>query len=192
MTSNGIRFRRLWRLVLYALTQPTDLFDAGLLIKYCLRICLLTDDRAAVATLVKKFVDRVLLKRVRLAALDRLRWHKQQNHGIVFVSASPDLYLTEFVSRLGVDRLLCTKFLSEEGNFSGNLFSANCKGEEKRRRLLEAYPVTEIDWGQSYGYGNSVDDVAFLELLGNAVAINPDAQLKKIALRRNWAIEIWS
>jgi phosphoserine phosphatase len=81
--------------------------------------------------------------------------------------------------------------LSQDGQFTGELFSANCKGGEKRRRLLETFPVDETAWDQSYGYGNSADDIAFLELLGNPVAVNPDTKLKKIALQRNWAIEAW-
>ena len=191
MRANGIRLRWLWRLALDALMQPTDLPDAGLLKKSCLRICLVTNDKAALTTLVKKFVDRVLLKRVHSAALDRLRWHKQQNRTIVFVSASPDLYLNDLGSRFGVDCVICTKFLNQEGNFTGDLYSANCRGEEKRKRLLETYPSSGIDWKQSYGYGNSVDDVPFLEVVGNAVAVNPDRKLSKLAVRRNWLIETW-
>ena len=192
MRANGIGLRWLWRFALDALMHPTGILDAGLLKRSCLRICLVNNDKAALTTLVKNFVDKVLLKRAHSAAVDRLRWHKQQNHTIVFLSASPDLYLTDLGARFGVDRSICTKFLSLDGQFTGDLFSVNCKGDEKRRRLLEVYPGTEIVWDQSYGYGNSVEDVSFLELLGNAVAVNPDAKLRRIAVQRNWAIEAWS
>jgi len=192
MRANGIGLRWLWRFALDALMQPTGLLDAGLFKKFCLRICSVTNDKEALTSLVKNYVDRVLLKRVHPAALNRLRWHKQQNHRIVFLSASPDLYLNDLGSRFGVDRSICTKFLSQDGQFTGELFSANCKGNEKRRRLLEAYPAPDIAWDQSYGYGNSVDDVSFLELLGNAIAVNPDAKLRRIAVQRNWTIEAWS
>ena len=93
------------------------------------------------------------------AATDSLRWHKQQNHTIVFSSASPDFYLEHPQSRFGVDRLICTKFISCDGEFTGKLYSENCKGEEKRRRLLEEFSDYAVDWDQLYGYGNSVEDV---------------------------------
>lgn len=192
MRANGIRLRWLWRFALDASMLLTGLVDAGRFKKSCLLLCLAKNDKATLTTLVENFVDSLLMKRVRSAAVDRLRWHQTQNHTIIFLSASPDLYLNDLGSRFAVDRLICTKFLNQDGKFTGELFSANCKGDEKRRRLLEVFPATEIAWDQSYGYGNSVEDVAFLELLGNAVAVNPDAKLRKIAVQRNWAIETWS
>lgn len=191
MRANGIGLRWLWRFAFDALTHPTGLLDAGLLKEWCLRICLVNHDKAVLTTLVKNFVDRVLFKRVRSAAVDRLRRHRQQNHTIIFLSASPDLYLNELGSRFAVDGLICTKFLSQDRRFTGELFSANCKGDEKKRRLLEVYPANEIAWDQSYGYGNSVEDVPFLEVVGYPVAVNPDRKLRKIAAQRNWAIESW-
>jgi len=192
MRTNGIGLRWLWRFALDVLAHPTGLLDAGLLKKSCLRICLVNHDKAVITTLAKKFVDGVLVKRVHSAAVDRLRWHKQQNHTIVFLSASPDLYLNVLGALFCVDRSICTEFLSQDGQFTGDLYSANCKGDEKRRRLLEAYPAADIAWDQSYGYGNSVEDVSFLELLGNVVAVNPDGKLRKIAVQRNWSIEAWT
>jgi HAD superfamily hydrolase (TIGR01490 family) len=166
--------------------------DAGLFKLSCLKAVLAHRTGAALNTLTADFVERVLLKRVHAVAVDRLRWHQQQNHNIIFLSASPDLYLNELGSRFAVDCLVCTKFLSQDGQFTGELFSANCKGDEKRRRLLEAYPAAEIAWDHSFGYGNSVGDISFLELVGNAVAVNPDAKLREIAAQRNWSIEAWN
>ncbi len=188
---NGISLLRLWRFTLGAVMHPSCLLDAGQLKKVCLRICLANDDRISFAALVQRFVDTVLVKNVRIAAKDRLRWHKQQNHTIIFLSASPDLYLNDLGARFGVDRVICTKFLNQDRKFTGELFSANCKGDEKRQRLLEEWPATEIAWSQSYGYGDSVEDVAFLDLLGNPVTVNPDAKLRRIAVQRNWPIEVW-
>lgn len=190
--SNSIGWRWFWRVAVDALTHPTHIMDAGRVKKDCLKICLVNHDKAALTALAKSFVDRVLLNRVRSAAADRLRWHKQQNHTIMFLSASPDLYLNVFGVRLGADRVVCTRFFDQDGHYTGELYSANCKGDEKRRRLLEQLSPGEIAWNQSYGYGNSIDDVFFLELLGNPVAVNPDRKLRKLAEQRQWSIASWS
>ena len=188
---NGIRLHRLWLFGFDALMYLVGCLDAGSFKGSCVKIFLVHNDKATLKALANEFVDRVLRKKVYSTALDRLCWHKQQNHTVVFLSASPDVYLTELQSRFGVDRLICTKFISRDGEFTGEIYSANCKGEEKRRRLMAEYSAGEIDWDQSYGYGNSVEDVPFLEILGNPVAVNPDLKLRKIALQRNWLIEIW-
>jgi HAD superfamily hydrolase (TIGR01490 family) len=188
---NRIQLGWLFQLPCAALLFMFGRLDAGLFKLSCLKALLAHRDGVALNTLTADFVERVLLKRVHTVAVDRLRWHQQQNHSVIFLSASPDLYLKELGSRLAVDCLICTKFLSKDGQFTGELFSANCKGVEKRRRLLETYPTAEIAWDHSFGYGNSADDVSFLELVGNAVAVNPDAKLREIATQRNWAIEAW-
>lgn len=191
LRKNGIGWRGLCRLAYDVLMHLAGFRDAGSLKMSCSRILLRSVDKAALETLVNKFIDCVLLKRLHSQAVERLRSHKQQRDIIIFLSASPDLYLKQLGSRFGADRIICTRLLSQDGQFTGELFSANCKGGEKRRRLLETFPVDETAWDQSYGYGNSADDIAFLELLGNPVAVNPDTKLKKIALQRNWAIEAW-
>jgi HAD superfamily hydrolase (TIGR01490 family) len=192
LRESGIEWRELWRLAFDALMHMAGLRDAGFLKMSCLRISLSNVDKATLPTLVDNFIDGVLVKRLHSSAVECLRSHKQQGNTIIFLSASPDLYLNQLGSRFGVDRIICTRFLSQDGQFTGELFSKNCKGGEKRRRLLEIYRVDEIAWDQSYGYGNSAEDIAFLELLGNAVAVNPDAKLKKVAVQRNWAIQAWS
>jgi HAD superfamily hydrolase (TIGR01490 family) len=188
---NGVSLRHLSLLGFDALMYLSGRLDAGLFKASCLKALLTRCDNTALKLLTKEFLERILFKRVHTAALDHLRRHRQENHTIVFLSASPDLYLNEFGFRFGVDRTICTKFLSQDGMFSGEIYSANCKGEEKRRRLVDLYKSNEIDWSQSYGYGNSLMDVSFLEMLGNPVVVNPDRKLKQIAVERNWPVEQW-
>jgi HAD superfamily hydrolase (TIGR01490 family) len=192
LRENGIEWRELWRLAFEALMHLAGLRDAGSLKTSCLRIFLRNVDKSTLPTLVNNFIDEVLLKRLHSQAVVRLRSHKQQGNTIIFLSASPDLYLKQLGSRFGVDRIICTRFLSQDGQFTGKLNSANCKGWEKRRQLLETYRRDDVAWDLSYGYGNSADDFAFLELLGNAVAVNPDRKLRRIAVERKWPIEAWN
>lgn len=46
----------------------------------------------------------------------------------------------------------------------------------------------EIDWSDSYAYGDSYSDLAVLELVGNPVAVKPDSRLSEIAIHRKWEI----
>ena len=44
----------------------------------------------------------------------------------------------------------------------------------------------DLDLEASWAYSDSVSDLPMLELVGNPVAVNPDAELAAIARERGW------
>jgi len=69
-------------------------------------------------------------------------WKRWQGQGarMVIVTASPELIIAPFARGLGADALLGTRFeFDEGGRFTGRLDGANCRGEEKVRRLREIF-----------------------------------------------------
>jgi phosphatidylglycerophosphatase C len=69
-------------------------------------------------------------------------WKRWQGEGarMVIVTASPELIIAPFARGLGADALLGTRFeFDDAGRFTGRLDGANCRGEEKVRRLREAF-----------------------------------------------------
>lgn len=103
---------------------------------------------------------------LRPAALERIRWHKEQGHRCVMVSASLDLYLKPIALELGFDDLLCTNPERHSGLFSGELVSGNCRGAEKVRRLERL--LGDLSAWEIHAYGDSTGDREML-----AVAKNP-------------------
>lgn len=96
----------------------------------------------------------------------RLRWHLNEGHAVVLVSASFEIYLDRVGARLGVDRVLATRLeVGGDGRCTGRLEGPNCRGPEKTRRLHE--------WlDQQYGgragvvvwaYGDSAGDRDLLD-----------------------------
>jgi hypothetical protein len=63
-----------------------------------------------------------------------------------------------------------------------------CHGEEKARRVAELAEARGIDLTRSYAYSDSINDLPFLELVGNPVAMNPDRSLRAHARRRGWQV----
>jgi phosphoserine phosphatase len=49
-----------------------------------------------------------------------------------------------------------------------------------------------IDLTRSTAYSDSHTDLAFLEAVGNPVAVNPDKRLRAIALTRDWPVLTFS
>jgi phosphatidylglycerophosphatase C len=85
---------------------------------------------------------------------ERLRWHAEQGHEVVLVSASLDVYLAEVTRRLGANALLCTTLEVDDGKVTGRLIGGNCRGPEKAKRLrthLGDAPASIWAYGDSSG-----------------------------------------
>jgi HAD superfamily hydrolase (TIGR01490 family) len=139
----------------------------------------------------EQFTRDLLFNRLYPLASERLNWHRERDHRIVFLSASPDIYLNEFAGMLGADTLICTRVASRDGYLTGELAGDNCKGEEKLKRLSAELSLQGANWSESYGYGNAAEDIPFLRALGHPTAINPDRRLRQMAAERGWKVETW-
>lgn len=102
----------------------------------------------------------------------RLRWHQEQGHVVVLVSASLQPYLEVLGDLLEVDAVLCTSLVEVDGVFTGELMGKNCRGAEKVERLhawCEAakVPVASV----KFAYGDSSGDHQMLLSVPNGVLV---------------------
>jgi HAD superfamily hydrolase (TIGR01490 family) len=112
----------------------------------------------------ESFSANLLPGLLRSDAMQRLRWHKQQGHRCVVISASLDLYVRPWAINAGFDDVLATHLQTHEaGLVSGKLAGANCFGVEKVRRLQSL--LGDRDGYTLYAYGDSRGD---RELLSSA------------------------
>jgi phosphatidylglycerophosphatase C len=96
----------------------------------------------------------------------RLRWHLDQGHVVVLVSASFEIYLDALGDCMGVDAVLATRLeVGVDGRCTGRLEGPNCRGAEKVRRLHEWLDAAHggrrsvIVWA----YGDSPGDQELLD-----------------------------
>jgi len=91
-------------------------------------------------------------------------WKRWQAEGarMVIVTASPEIIIAPFARGLGADSLLGTRFeFDASGRFTGRLEGANCRGDEKVRRLREAFGD---DVRLEAAYGDTGGDHAMLAI----------------------------
>lgn len=94
---------------------------------------------------------------VRPEAMERLRWHKEQRHRCILVSASVDVYLEPWAKMVGFDEVLCSQLqVTRSGEITGRLFGKNCWGPEKCERLDAL--LGEREEYHLYAYGDSRGD----------------------------------
>jgi phosphatidylglycerophosphatase C len=90
----------------------------------------------------------------------RLRWHLDQGHDVVIVSASPQIYVDVVKEIFATTGGLGTRLaVDARGKLTGSYLGKNCRGKEKLRRLNEWISEHHDDIEPVlYAYGNSRGD----------------------------------
>jgi HAD superfamily hydrolase (TIGR01490 family) len=98
----------------------------------------------------------------------RLRWHQAEGHECAIASASVEAYVVPLARHLGVGEVVATRLeVGADGVLTGRLRGANCRGQEKLRRLAELFGSRPIAWA----YGDSVDDQAMLDRAAHPLVV---------------------
>jgi HAD superfamily hydrolase (TIGR01490 family) len=125
------------------------------------------------------------------AARVAIEHHRQAGHLIVLATGST-CYAARPVARgVGIDHVLSSELEVAGGAFTGRP-SALCFGRHKvtlAERWAERHGV---DLERSYFYSDSYNDLPMLQRVGTAIAVNPDARLRRLARKNGWAVQQWS
>lgn len=95
-------------------------------------------------------------------AVEKLRWHRENDHRLMVLSASPELYLSAWGKSANISEVLGTRLAMANGAITGNLDGQNCHGEEKIARLQAA--LGDLAAYEIYAYGDSRSDLPLLNL----------------------------
>ncbi len=116
---------------------------------------------ADVLRLGERYASDVIPGVLRPEALAKIAWHKQRGDTVVVVSASLDVYLSNWCRALGLD-LICSELEERRGALTGRYRGGDCTGPEKARRVLERYDVGRFS--VVHAYGDTREDHALLAL----------------------------
>ena len=111
---------------------------------------------------VERFNKTVLPALCKDEALARIRWHHEQGHRIVLISASPEIYLSSWAATLPIEAVLATRLEMRDGTFSGRIHGQNCRGPEKVARLTDY--LGGLDGYEFFAYGDSAGDREMLAI----------------------------
>jgi len=118
-----------------------------------------------------------------------LRQHQAEGHQVILVSGAFEELLACLGERLGIQHVVGTRLELRNGRYSGRAIKP-CFGPDKVVLLTELLDRTglEVDFSQSFAYGDGIFDVSVLELVGNPVAVYPDSQLWDYASQKGWRV----
>ena len=108
-----------------------------------------------------EFSENIIPSLIRPQAMDRINWHKARGDEIRVVSASLDLYLEPWCKQHNI-ALSCNEVEAISGTVTGNFIGHDCSAYEKRRRVEEAYNLS--DYTNIYAYGDTFEDKELLKL----------------------------
>jgi HAD superfamily hydrolase (TIGR01490 family) len=126
------------------------------------------------------------------SAVDRLRWHQNSGHIPILLSGTLDLLLEPLAEYLGVNARIGTELETDGRIFTGRIAGMHPYGESKAESVTVMKGLGLFNLNRSFAYANSYADRYMLAQLGNPVATNADARLRKLAEKRGWMIEDFS
>jgi HAD superfamily hydrolase (TIGR01490 family) len=141
-----------------------------------------------VEALVTETVNEVVSPLVYSGALATMEEHRGAGRRVVVISASPEEIVRPLCSYLGIDDVIATRAeVDAEGRYTGEL-ELYAYGPGKAEAMRAMAEAEGIDLPASYAYSDSITDLPMLEAVGHPVVVNPDAELRAVAIERGWEI----
>ena len=132
--------------------------------------------------LVATAMEPVLKPLVYQEPLHLVTRHREHGEPVYIVSATLQEIVEELARELGFDGAIGSTCEIVEGVYTGRSLRG-AHGEGKAALLREG-----LDLANSTAYSDSHTDLPFLEAVGNPVVVNPDRELRRIAVERDWPI----
>lgn len=120
--------------------------------------------------------------------LSKMEEHVANNVHVMLVSGAYTPLLYSVTKGLPFDKIIGTDIPIKKQKIDSKTPIFHVNGPRKNEKILEALDGKEIDWANSFAYGDSYSDLSVLGLVGNPVAVQPDSRLRSIAEKRVWEI----
>ncbi|MCW2601652.1 MAG: HAD-superfamily subfamily hydrolase [Frankiales bacterium] len=124
-------------------------------------------------------------------ALELFEEHRRAGREIVIVSSSGEEIVGPIGDMLGVDRVIATRMVVENGKYTGDI-GFYAYGEGKELAIQELAARRNWDLAECYAYSDSFTDAPMLSAVGHPVAVNPDRALKKLATENDWPVRTFA
>ena len=143
---------------------------------------------AELEALGEEIYDEFIADKIWPGTRDLAQMHLDAGQQVWLVTATPYELAATIARRLGLTGALGTVAESVDGVFTGRLVGEILHGAGKAH-AVRALAIREgLNLRRCTAYSDSYNDVPMLTLVGTAVAINPDADLRDVARERGWEI----
>jgi HAD superfamily hydrolase (TIGR01490 family) len=132
--------------------------------------------------------DELMAERIWPGTLALAQMHLDAGQRVWLVTATPVELATIIAHRLGLTGALGTVAETVDGVYTGQLVGDILHGAAKAQAVRALAADEGLDLQHCTAYSDSANDIPMLSLVGTAVAVNPDPELRETARARGWEI----
>lgn len=140
-----------------------------------------------VQAIAGKFWEIVKL-RVAYWAKDIIAQFNNNGYTTIAISGSPIELLTLYKEKLGLQQVFASVAEVTNGVYTGKTSVNLVLGKEKEMIVNSIIQQEHVDLEKSFGFGDNLHDLAFLDKVGHPVAIISESNLKQYAEEKGWLI----
>ena len=136
----------------------------------------------------RKFMNEVVSKMWLPAAEALVEKHRQAGDQLMVISATNRFIVEPICHRFGITEVIATEAEQKDGRYTGRVAGVPSYQQGKVTRLKSWLKASGETLEGSIFYSDSINDLPLLEVVDNAVAVNPDALLLAEANKRGWPV----
>ncbi len=114
--------------------------------------------------------------------------HQRMGHTVAVASSATRYQIEPLAEEYGIEHIVATEAKVRNGRLTGGIVGIPAWGEGKAAAVRAFAARLAVDLARSYGYANGNEDIAFLQSLGRASAVQPKAHLERVAKEAAWPI----
>jgi HAD superfamily hydrolase (TIGR01490 family) len=139
-------------------------------------------------TLHAEFMENIIHPMIGQKARDLVSAHRAQGHTLMVITATNSFITRPIVKEFGITHLIATEPRLIDGRFTNEIEGTPCFQDGKVVRLEQWLKTNQATLEGSIFYSDSINDLALMEKVGTAVAVDPDDKLRLIAKDNGWKI----
>ena len=144
------------------------------------------------AAMHREFTQEFILPHIGSMAKMLVQSHRDAGDELLVISSTNEFIITPICHLFGIDNIIGTQLeIGENGRYTGGYIGTPSLKEGKITRLhqwLAARGETLQDYGKTYFYSDSKNDLPLLRYVSDPVAVNPDEVLLKEATEKGWPV----
>jgi HAD superfamily hydrolase (TIGR01490 family) len=138
--------------------------------------------------LSEEIFDELMADRIWSGSRALAQLHLDEGQRVWLVTAAPVELGRVIAQRLGLTGAIGTVAEVCDGVYTGRLVGDLMHGPAKADAIRQLAAVEGLELARCAAYSDSSNDIPMLSAVGQAVAVNPDAALRREARRRGWQI----